>query len=261
MNRKSLSVTIITLNEAQNLPAAIESVRWADEVIVVDSGSTDQTCEIARSLGAVVVTHAWQGFGQQKNFAQSCATKDWVLNIDADERVSASLRQEIEVALTDVAAGRSEASGFSFPRRTYFLGQWIRYGGWYPNVLVRLSARSRGRWTEPAVHEELKIDGQVAQLQSPLDHYAFESIEEQVLTNLRYSRFGSRQLAQVGKRPRVARMILKMFGKFFETYLLKQGFRDGIAGLIISINAAHSMFLKNAYLFEEPIRRRGGRLS
>ena len=244
-----LSVTFITLNEEQHIEAALKSVSWADEIIVVDSGSQDRTVEIARQNGAQVFTNSWPGYGQQKNFAHEKARGPWVLNIDADERVSPQLAQEIQSAI----AQPGDAQGFSFPRKTYYLGRWIRHGGWYPNVLARLGRKDHTRWSEPPVHEELLVDGPVRTLVHPLDHYAFSSIQEQVLTTLRYSRLGSERLKQKGQRPNLLKLLIKPLGKFLETYFLKRGFLDGLAGFIISINAAHSLFLKYAYLFESEL--------
>ena len=253
MGRPKVSVTIITLNEEEHILNAIQSVGWADEVIVVDSGSTDKTVEIAQSIGAKVIYNAWKGYGQQKNFAQNSATYDWILNIDADEIVSHELAQEITQTLTQVERGALDAQGFYFPRKTFYLGRWIRHGGWYPNHLVRLTHRKFSSWTEPHVHEELQVQGKVVGLLEPLHHYAFSSIQEQILTNLRFSRLGSQDLKKMGQKASVARLILKPIGKFLETYLIKRGFLDGLPGFIISVNAAHSMFLKYAYLSEAQI--------
>lgn len=249
-----VTVTIITLNEEETLPKALKSVEWATEVIVVDSGSTDRTVEIAKSMGAKVTHNAWRGYGQQKNFAQSLATHDWILNIDADEVVSAELAGEIQTALTQVADQKLDASGFYFPRKTFYLGRWIQHGGWYPNHLVRLADRRKAAWTEPNVHEELQVSGTVVGLKTPLHHYAFSSIQDQILTNLKFSKLGSQDLKKTGQKPSLIRLILKPIGKFIETYLIKRGFLDGLPGFIISVNAAHSMFLKYAYLSEAKLK-------
>jgi len=250
MSRPPVTVTIITLNEERNLPRAIESVRWAEEILVVDSGSTDKTTELARSLGARVIPHEWPGYGRQKNFAQAQSRHDWVLSIDADEEVTPDLARQIQSALGDVGEGRSQAKGFYFPRKTFYLGRWIRHGGWYPNHLVRLADRRNAQWTEPAVHESLRVEGEIQGLSADLHHYTFSGIQDQIMTNLNFSRLGYFDLLKKGQGPSWMRLMAKPAGKFFETYFIKRGFMDGLPGFIISVNAAHSMFLKYAYLFE-----------
>jgi glycosyltransferase involved in cell wall biosynthesis len=254
MPRPPLSVTIVTLNEEANIRQAIESVRWAEEVIVVDSGSTDKTLELAKTLGAKIIHNPWPGYGKQKNFAQSQASHDWVLNIDADEVVPEALRAEIERALEEVGAGRSAARGFLVPRKTFYLGKWIEHGGWYPNHLLRLADRRHSSWTEPSVHEELVTQGETRTLASDLHHYTFSSIQDQIVTNLRYSRLGYLELIKRGQGASVPLLLWKPVGKFIETYFLKLGFLDGLPGFIISVNAAHSIFLKYAYLIEAEIQ-------
>lgn len=250
MSRPPLSVTIIALNEEKNIARAIESVRaFAQEVLVVDSGSTDQTTQVARHLGARVLTNPWRGYGQQKNFAQSQAAHDWILNIDADEEVSPELAIEIQQVLE-----RDEGKairGYLIPRLSKYLGRWIRHGGWYPNRLLRLANRTYGSWSEPEVHEEWILSGAVLPLRYDLFHYPFLDIQDQISTNLRYSMQGSQALRKMGKRRSLRLLIWKPLGKFIETFIIKRGFRDGIPGLIISVNAAHSIFLKYAYLFED----------
>jgi len=261
MARPGLSVTIITLNEEQNLGRALESVKWADEVLVVDSGSTDKTLDIARDFGAKVLKNPWTGYGQQKNFAQDHATHPWILNLDADECVPPLLATEIQKRLEQIGTGECQARGFYLPRKTYYLGRWIQHGGWYPNYLVRLADRNHARWTEPRVHEELRPDGPVEKLETPLEHYTFSGIRDQILTNLRFSQLGSQELKnKAGGRFLLARMLLKPLGKFLETYVLKKGFLDGVPGLIIAVNAAHSMFLKHAFLIEERIHGKSNKI-
>lgn len=253
MARPPLSVTIITLNEKENIARAIQSVKWAEEILVVDSGSTDGTVELARELGARVIHNPWPGYGKQKNFAQSRASHDWILNIDGDEMVPDRLAAQIVQALEDVGSGKSDCKGFQFPRKNFYLGRWIRHGGWYPNHLVRLADRRSASWSEPHVHEALTVRGPVGTLSEPLHNYSFPTIQDQVLTNLRFSRLGSEDLKRRGRKTSVPRLILKPIGKFLETYFVKRGFLDGLPGLIISVNAAHSMFLKYAYLIEADI--------
>lgn len=238
-----LAVTLITLNEEKNIARAIQSVRsLASEIVVVDSGSTDRTCEVAESLGARVVQNPWRGYGQQKNFAQQLVTKPWVLNLDADEEVSEGLASEIR----NVISGQSDAAGFAIPRKTFFGTRWIRRGGWYPNHVTRLARRDGSRWTEPALHESLQVAGRVEKLVEPLNHYTFDGVSAQVQTNLRYAQEGARQFLAEGGRPTLGRLLFKPLGKFVECYLFKLGFLDGLPGFLIAVNAAHSMFLKYA---------------
>jgi glycosyltransferase involved in cell wall biosynthesis len=252
MKPPPLSVTIITLNEETRIAQAIRSVKWADEVLVIDSGSTDRTCEIAAAEGARVLRHAWKGYGQQKNYAQSQARNDWVFSLDADEVVSAELAEEIcRIFRGDLG----DLAGFQFARRTYFLGRWIRHGGWYPNVLVRIADRRKASWTEPQVHEQLVVRGPVARLANDLDHFSFDSVYDQALTNARFARLGGQELVRRGKGGSVIALLWKPFGKFLETYLIKRGFLDGLSGFVIAVNASHSMFLKVATSLEGRIRR------
>lgn len=250
MSTLPLTVTVITLNEERNLPRLLRSLEgFAREVIVVDSGSTDQTQSIAERAGARWATHAWSGYGQQKNYAQSLAQNDWVFSIDADEELTDALKLEIRARFESGTI--DEHTAYSLPRLSWYLGRWIRHGGWYPNRLTRLSRRDHSRWTEPQVHEQLETNGSTGELASDLLHYPFADIREQVETNLRYSREGSEKLRAQGRTASLLKLIIKPIGKFLETYVIKLGCLDGMAGFIISVNAAHSIFLKYAYLFED----------
>lgn len=159
-SRPSLTAVVITLNEERNIERCLKSLTWADELLVVDSGSTDKTRELAAGLGAKFLEHPWEGYGQQKNWALRQAAHPWVLFIDADEEVSPALRDEVQSFI----ANPGDFKGLEFPRRTRFLGRWILHGGWYPNVLARLALRGHASWTEPAVHESLSIQGPVRRL-------------------------------------------------------------------------------------------------
>ena len=251
-----ITVTIIAFNEEQKIGRAVKSAHWADEIIVVDSKSTDRTREIAESLGARVVVHPWQGYGRQKNFAHELASHEWVLNIDADEWISPALATEIRSTLRNFASSSAGSpAGFDLPRRTYYLGRWIRHGGWYPNRLVRLAQKTHSRWSEPQVHEALEVQGPIGSLSEPLDHDAFSSIADQIETNLRFARLGARDLQNKGQTPSILKLLVKPVGKWLETYVFKLGFLDGLRGFIISTNAAHSMFMKYCFLFEARLLR------
>jgi glycosyltransferase involved in cell wall biosynthesis len=249
MQRPPLSVTFITLNEAKKIEASLKAASFADELIVVDSGSSDGTPEIAARLGARVFHNPWPGFGQQKNFAASKASNDWVLNLDADEVLTPELVSEIEQWLAR-APKTGKLPILSLPRKTFYHSQWIRFGGWYPNAVARLGHRSQARWTEPKLHEALKGEGEVQVARHPLLHYSFDSISDQVATNLKYARLGAEELARRGRRFSLALLVLKPISKFLECYFWKLGFLDGRLGFVIAVNAAHSMFLKQAFLLE-----------
>lgn len=246
-----LSVTLISLNEELSIHKAIESViDWAEEVLVVDSGSTDKTLEIAQDLKAKVLYNRWTGYGQQKNFAQRHTKQNWVLNIDADEIVTTELALEIQALFS---LKKQKFMGFYLPRKTYYCGHWIRHGGWYPNYQIRLTNKNFSKWTEPYVHERCIVSKPTGYLNHPLLHFAFHQVQDQITTNLRFSQLGALDLKTKQKKAGLIQLIFKPFGKFIETYLLKRGILDGLSGFIISINAAYSMFLKYAYCVEEKI--------
>jgi glycosyltransferase involved in cell wall biosynthesis len=243
---QTISATVIALNEERDLPRCLESLKFCDEIIVVDSGSTDRTVEVAKQFGAKVLVEPWRGYGAQKNFAMSQATSGWVLNIDADEVITPELREEI---LAEIGSDQP-AAGYAVARKTFYLGRWIRHGGWYPNYVTRLSQKALGQWSEPNVHEVLEVKGELRRLKNPMLHYTFSDIADQVRTNMRYAHQGALDLHRRGVPASYLKLIVKPFGKFIETYFFKQGCLDGLPGFIISINAAHSMFLKYAYLME-----------
>ena len=234
----SLSVIIITKNEAANIRACIESVAWADEIIVVDSGSDDGTVEICRELGAQVFVHDWPGYGVQKNRALGYASKDWVLSLDADERVSPALRTEIELA---THAG--QAAGYAIPRSSSFCGRFIRHSGWSPDYVLRLFRRGQARFSDALVHESVQMQGSAAQLQQPLLHYSYQDLEE-VLTKLNhYSSAAATMLERRGKQGGLTTAILHGLWAFVRTYFLRAGFLDGREGFMLAVmNAENSYY-------------------
>jgi glycosyltransferase involved in cell wall biosynthesis len=197
-------------------------------------------------MGAKVIEQKWMGYGAQKNFAMSQTVSDWVLNVDADEVITPELRAEIVREITS----NKPAAGYAVARKTFYMGRWIRFGGWYPNYVTRLVRKSGASWTEPNVHEQLVPNGELRYLKNPMLHYTFSDIADQVRTNMRYARQGALDLKTKGAPPSYVKLLLKPLGKFLETYFLKRGCLDGLPGFIISVNAAHSMFLKYAYLLE-----------
>src|ERR1700734_2011342 len=237
-----ISATIVTLNEEHNIARAIESLGCADEVLIVDSGSTDRTREIALGLGARVIDEPWRGYAGQKNYATACATHDWILSIDADESGTAELSAEILALKT----ASPNADGYSFPRLAQYLGRWIRHSGWYPDRKVRLYDRRKATWVGDFVHESVKVNGRVGHLESNLLHFTCSSLSEHLKTMDRYTTLAAEQLLAAKEKPSFARMLLDPPWPFFKTYVLRRGFQDGMEGLAIAHMAALYNFLKYA---------------
>jgi len=237
-----ISATIISFNEERNIARAIESLRCADEVIVVDSGSVDRTAEIAGRLGARVVDHPWPGYAVQKNFAAAQAANDWILSVDADEALSEGL--EAEIWQLKKSGPRHDA--YSMPRLAQYLGRWILHSGWYPDRKVRLYDRRKGQWAGDFVHESVQVDGTVGNLESNLLHFTCQSLSEHLRTMDRYTTLAAEQLVATRTPVTWSRLLFDPAWTFFRTYLIKQGFLDGIEGLAIAWMGALYQFLKYA---------------
>ena len=233
-----LSVVLIVKDEAARLEACLASVAWADEIIVVDSGSTDGTLEIARRFTGKVVSAEWTGFGALKNKALDLATRDWVLSLDADERVSPELQQEIRRAMQ---AGSHD--GYEIPRLSYYCGRYMKHGGWWPDPVARLVRRGRGRFTEDPVHERLVVQGSLGRLESPLIHDSYDDFD-QVLDKLnRYSSIAAQSMLERGKRAGLSTAVVHGAWSFIRTYFLQLGFLDGRQGFMLAVtNAEHSYY-------------------
>lgn len=235
-----LSVIIITLNEAENIRACLESVCWADEIIVVDAGSSDDTVEICRELGAIVVINRdWQGFGFQKNLALKQASGDWILSLDADERISPALQQLINKTL---AAPTADA--YLFPRLAYFLGKAMHHGGWWPDYVLRLFRREAGEFSPVLVHETVLIQGKVEKLQEPIIHYSYVSLEQLLEKINKYSSAGASQAFSKQKHGSLAKALGRGGWAFFRAYCLRAGFLDGSAGLIAAISKGEETYYR-----------------
>ncbi|MFM8315102.1 MAG: glycosyltransferase family 2 protein [Deltaproteobacteria bacterium] len=241
-----LSAVVITKNEEKNIARCLESLSFCDEIIVVDSHSTDNTLAIARKFTPKVFEREWSGYVEQKNYAVGLTSNDWVLSIDADEEVSSELRQELQ----DVLKSTPQETAYLIARKTIHSGQWIKYGGWYPNRLVRLFRKSFGSWQGGPVHEFWATQGRVGELKNDLVHYSFDSLSDQVERNNLYSSLGAKLLLEQKHKFSLFRLLFKPGSKFVETYFLKLGFLDGYRGFFISISAAYSVFLKWAKLWE-----------
>ncbi len=235
-----LSVIIITKNEAANIRDCIASVSWADEIIVVDSGSEDGTAEIAREMGAAVYVHAdWPGFGPQKNRALDHARGDWIFSIDADERVTDALRAEIERAMDE-----ADADGYFCPRLSQFCGRFIHHSGWYPDYVLRLFRRGRGRFSDSLVHEVVKVEGKTARFRNPLLHYSYLNKRDVERKVEHYSSAAAKQMQEAGRRSTFLGALLSGGWAFFRTYLLRLGILDGVAGFDIARMNARTTYLK-----------------
>lgn len=242
--RPGLSVIVITRNEADNIRACLESVTWADEIVVVDSGSTDETTEICRELGAQVYVHEdWPGFGQQKNRALGYAGKGWVLSLDADERVTPELRSRIAEAMAE-----GKCDGYYLPRRSSFCGKFIYHSGWYPDYVLRLFRRGAGRFSEALVHESVELQGKACKLSTPLLHYSYRDATDVDRKIEQYSTAAAQQMFASGRTAMPLDAPLRAGWAFARTYFLRLGFLDGTAGFGIARMNARTTYLKYAKL-------------
>lgn len=241
-----LSVTVITKDEAVRIADALQSVSWADEIIVVDAGSRDETVAIAGRYASRVVVRAWQGYGDQKNFAAGLASHDWILSLDADERVTPALAHEI----ARVLESPPREAGFRIPRVTRHLGRWIRSTDWYPDRQLRLYDRRRARWDDRPVHESLVVDGPVGRLQGEIAHHAYRDLSHHLATIDRYTSLAARRMYDEGRRAGAFDLLVHPPFAFLRNYVLRLGFRDGMPGLIVSLLNAYYVLLKFAKLWE-----------
>lgn len=237
-----LSVTVITRNEADHLGAALESVRWADEIVVVDAESTDETVAIAKGYTDRVVVRPWPGYGAQKNYAATLARNDWILSIDADERVTPELAGEIRALLSSEPPRR----GYRMPRVTWYLGRWIRSTDWYPDYQLRLYDRRVGAWKTQRVHESVEIDGPVGTLRHELRHLAYRDLSHHLQTIDRYSTLAAEDMRDAGRRVGLLSIAVHPPLAFLRNYLWRRGCLDGAPGLIVSALNAYYVLVKLA---------------
>lgn len=242
----SLTVTVITRNEAANIAGALRSISWADEIVVVDCGSSDDTVAIARQFTDRVIVEPWPGYAAQKNFAATHASHDWILSLDADERVSEPLADEIKALMQSEPAAR----GYRLPRVTFHLGRWIRSTDWYPDLQLRLYDRRQGTWVGRYVHESVSMVARVDRLRGELQHFAYRDVAHHLQTMDRYTTLAARQMYEEGRRAGWLDVLVRPRLAFARNYVLKGGFRDGTAGLIVSMMNAHYVGLKFAKLWE-----------
>lgn len=247
-----ISLVVITFNEEAHIERCLRSAPFVDDIVVVDSFSTDRTVEIAKSVGARVFSEAWKGFGPQKAFAADQAKHPWILSLDADEALSPELAQEIVQKFSSL----DPQAGYLVPRRSFYLGRWINHGGWYPDYQLKVFNKTQSQWNSAGLHEKVEVKRQL-KLSEDLHHWVFDDLSDQVRTNDRYSSLGAQNLAQKNRKFSYFHLMTKPLTKFVETYFFKAGLLDGLPGFIISVSAAYSVFLKWAKLWEiERVRKK-----
>jgi len=247
MDCLSLSIVMITFNEEANLARTLASVAWADEIVIVDSGSTDRTREVAESFHAKFSVETWKGFAVQKNFALTTATGNWILSLDADEEVEPALADEIR----SVLSSNPSVAGFWIPRKNFFLGRWIQHGGYYPDPKLRLFRRGAGEFEDRLVHEDIRLDGTAARLEHHLLHHAYPTLESYIEHINRYSSLGAEMA--VAKRARgfsFLDIVVRPKVTFLFNYFLRLGFLDGREGLLLNLYHAGYVSWKYAKAWE-----------
>ncbi len=245
----SIAAIVITKDEERNIGPCLESVRWTDERIVVDACSRDRTVEVAGRYTDRVFVRTWPGFGPQKNFGIDQASAEWILVVDADERVTEPLRQEILALLR--TGPPADVAGFEIPRRNYFYGKWIRGGGISPDYQLRLFRRSAGRYDDVLLHERLQLRGRVAKLENPFDHYSMPTIQAHVKKMMRYTTLGAKEKLKVRSRVTPLDLAGSHLMTIVRTYVLRGGCRDGLHGVIVALFAGMHTFVKYAKVWEQ----------
>lgn len=244
----TVGCVVITKNEEANIQDCLNSVRWTDELVVVDAESCDKTVELARACGAKVSVRPWPGFGLQKNFGMAQASSDWILILDADERVTEELRGEVKTCLAGWKPGAPVA--YRIPRRNFFYGAWVQRGGVYPDYQVRLFRRGTARYNDVAVHENLIVDGEIGTLAGHLDHYTERRIRDHFKKFGLYTTLAAQEKAKTVQMVGWTDLVFRPLVVWIKTYVLKQGFRDGVRGLIVCVFASMYTFVKYAKLWD-----------
>lgn len=242
-----LTVITLTMNEERNIADCLESVRWADEIVVIDSGSTDRTVELAKGFTPSVITLPWRGYGAARNQALDRSSGDWILWLDADERVTSELAREIQSILS---GPESSVAGYAIARRAYFCGKWIRHGGWYPSRVIRLFRKGAGRFSETRVHEQLLLEGPVVRTRNDLLHFTDPDLDHYFSKFSVYTTLGARDMLEAGRRFFIVDLVYRPPFQFLKMYVLRLGFLDGIHGFILAVVSAAYVFTKYAKLWE-----------
>jgi len=252
VDKISVSVYILTFNNLRTIERCLKSLDWAEELVIVDSGSTDGTYEICQRHTDKLYRREFQGHRDQYQYAADLTTRQWIMFVDADEEVPPELVEEIGGMLKSRA---EDVDGFFVYRRTYYLGKWIRYGGWYPDGEIRLYRRDKGRW-EGGLHAKIVVGGKVSKLKSRYLHYTYRNITDQIQTIDKYSRIAAEDMAQRGEKFSFFKLLFHPPFRFIKEYLFKSGFRDGLPGLIITVSTMFYVFIKYAKLWEISISKK-----
>jgi len=248
VSRARLSVTVITRNEEERIRTCLESVAWADELVVVDAESDDKTVAIARDFTDWVIVRPWPGFAAQKNFALERAHGDWTLSLDADETVSSRLRTDIERVL---AGGGDDYQGYAVPRRNIVWGRWMQHGGLSPDWQIRLVRRGHGRFVDRPVHESIAVEGRVGRLAGHLEHRSFRDVADFIARHNRYSTLAAEALVAGGAGVRAIDVLARPVGRFVSMYILRAGFRDGWRGFLVAALYAYYVAMRSAKALEK----------
>jgi glycosyltransferase involved in cell wall biosynthesis len=252
--REKVSACIMTLNEEANIERCLRSVAWCDEIVILDSGSTDRTLEICRTYTDKIYEHPWQGYIGQRNHIRGLASHNWVLFMDADEEVSTSLRQDL---LAEIEHGLTSHVGYIFPRRVHYMGKWIRWGEWNPDLKLRFFKKDHGHSVGEEPHDKVVVDGPVKRLKAPLYHYTYDDLADHIETMNRFSSLSAKAKFEGGYRFRRIDFLFRPAFRFFKGYFLKLGFLDGRRGFLIALISSWGVAIKYAKVWEIQIGHRG----
>jgi glycosyltransferase involved in cell wall biosynthesis len=252
IEKAPVSVYVLTTNNRRTIEQCLKSLSWAEELVVVDSFSQDGTYEISKQYTDKIFQRKWTGHRDQYQYAADLTTRDWIMFVDADEEIPPELAEEIQTELNGRA---TDLDGYFVYRRTYYLGRWIRYGGWYPDGEIRLYRRDKGRW-EGGLHAKLMVEGKVGILRNQYHHYTYQGISDQIQTIDKYSEIAAADLFESGEKFSLSKLLFHPPFRFIKEYLFKSGFRDGLPGLIIVVSTMFYVFIKYAKLWELTISKK-----